>query len=282
MVGDADPTPIVSTYSDFWCSLTHILQLLRSGTATRDPPISTEALILSALIILLAYFFRGISGFGSGLVAIPLLAHYLPLQFVVPLILVTDFSASVILGGGTRQHARWDEVRFLLPASAVGIILGVGLLINLPRQPLLTGLGVVVLLFGLRSALNLHGEKHISRWWAVPAGLAGGMVGALFGTGGPPYVIYVSHRLRDKSELRATFSALFLIDGGLRIVTFIIAGLLLQDGIFVALLGALPLMALGLYLGHRVHIGLSSAQMQRIIGCLLLISGTSLLWKAWS
>jgi uncharacterized membrane protein YfcA len=215
-------------------------------------------------------------------VAIPLLAHYLPLQFVVPLILVTDFSASAILGHGTRQHARWDEVRYLLPVSAVGIILGVSLLINLPRQPLLTGLGVFVLLFGLRSALNLHGEKRISRWWAVPAGLTGGMVGALFGAGGPPYVIYLAHRLRDKSELRATFSALFLLDGGLRIITFIIAGLLLQDGIFLALLGALPLMALGLYLGHRIHVGLSTAQMHRLIGGLLLISGTSLLWKAWA
>jgi uncharacterized protein len=215
-------------------------------------------------------------------VAIPLLAHYLPLQFVVPLILVVDFSASAILGRGTRQHARWDEVRFLLPASAVGVILGVGLLVNLPRQPLLTGLGVFVLLFGIRSALYLHGERRVSRWWAVPAGLTGGMVGALFGTGGPPYVIYLSHRVRDKSELRATFTALFLIDGGLRIVMFIFTGLLLQDGIFMAVLGALPLMALGLYAGHRMHIGLSSAQMHRLIGGLLLISGTSLLWKAWT
>jgi hypothetical protein len=269
----------------------------KAGTSSRTPinvhptpirqhrarlPISTEALILSALIILLAYFIRGISGFGSGLVAVPLLALYLPLQFVVPLILVVDFTASAVLSRGMRQHARWDEVRVLLPASAVGIILGVGLLINLPHQPLLTGLGLIVLLFGLRSVFALHGERRVSRWWAVPAGLTGGMIGALFGTGGPPYVIYLSHRLRHKSQLHATFSALFLIDGGLRLVTFIIAGLLLQDGIFMALLAALPLMALGLYAGLQVHISLSSAQMQRIIGGLLLVSGTSLLWKAWT
>jgi uncharacterized membrane protein YfcA len=215
-------------------------------------------------------------------VAVPLLAHFLPLQFVVPLILVVDFSASAVLGGGTRRHARWDEVRSLLPASAVGVVLGVTLLIHLPRQPLLTGLGLFILLFGLRSALNLHGEKHITRWWSLPAGLTGGVVGALFGTGGPPYVIYLSHRLHEKSELRATLSALFLLDGGLRIVAFIVAGLLMQDGIFMALLGALPLMGLGLYAGHRIHVGLSSQQMRRIIGGLLLVSGASLLWKAWS
>jgi uncharacterized membrane protein YfcA len=40
-------------------------------------------------------------------------------------------------------------------------------------------------------------------------------------------------------------------------------------------------MGLGIYLGHRVHIGISQTQMQRVIGLLLVASGTSLLWKAW-
>jgi uncharacterized membrane protein YfcA len=222
-----------------------------------------------------------VSGFGSGLVAIPLLAHFLPLTFVVPLILLVDFSASVIMGGGTYKDARWEELRWLLPISALGIVAGVTLLIHLPSSALLISLGVFVLLFGLRGVLNLHGQTRVSRWWALPAGLTGGAVGALFGTGGPPFVIYLNHRLSDKSQLRATFSVLFLIDGGLRIIAFLIAGLLLQDGIAGALLSTLPLMGLGLYVGHRVHVGLSAGQMQRLIGALLLVSGSSLLWKAW-
>mgnify|MGYP001619021539 FL=1 len=56
-----------------------------------------ETLAASVAILLLAYFIRGISGFGSGLIAVPLLAHFLPLQFVVPLVLVLDFSASLAL-----------------------------------------------------------------------------------------------------------------------------------------------------------------------------------------
>jgi uncharacterized protein len=244
--------------------------------------VPTDSIIASAAIILFAYFVRGISGFGSGLISVPLLAHFWPLTQVVPLILVTDFVASVVLGRATRGHIRWDEIRTLIPASAVGIVLGVSLLINLPREPLLTALGLFVLAFGARNVLNLHGDKLVSRWWALPAGLTGGTVGALFGTGGPPFVIYLSHRLHDKSALRATFSGLFLIDGGLRIVVFLITGLLLQRELLWALPASLPLLALGLYLGHRVHVGLSQVQMQRLIGLLLVVSGTSLLWKAWA
>lgn len=231
-------------------------------------------------ILLFAYFIRGITGFGSGLIAVPLLAHFLPLPFVVPFVLVLDFSASVTLGGAHRKHIAWGELKPLLPASVVGVLTGVFLLIKLPRESLFLGLGLFVMVFGLRNILNLHGDKPISRWWAAPAGLTGGTVGALFGTGGPPYIIYLSHRLKDKGLLRATFSGLFILDGGFRILAFLATGLLLQQGMFTALLVGWPLVAAGLYLGHKVHLGISNAQMLRLIGVLLLFSGGSLLWRA--
>lgn len=199
----------------------------------------------------------------------------------MPFVLTLDFTASITLGGKTRKHIDWNELKPLLPFGAAGVILGVALLIHMPREPLLVGLGIFVLIFGVRNLLNIHGEKPISRLWAIPAGLTGGTVGALFGTGGPPYIIYLSHRLKDKAELRATFSGLFIFDGGLRLVSFLATGLLLQNGMFTALLAALPVMALGLYLGHRAHLGISSRQMLKLIGVLLIGSGASLLWKAW-
>ncbi len=211
-----------------------------------------------------------------------MLAHFLPLQFVVPFILLLDFTASVVMGHKAREHVNWKEIRPLLPFSLIGIVLGVMLLTSLPREPLLTGLGLFVMAFGVRNILDLHGDKPASQWWAIPVGLTGGTVGALFGTGGPPYIIYLSHRLRDKVELRATFSGLFLIDGGVRLVTFLVIGLLLQPGLLLAYILALPIMAAGLKVGHKVHLGLSNQQMLRLIGALLLGSGISLLWKAWS
>jgi uncharacterized membrane protein YfcA len=239
-------------------------------------------LAITLAIILMAYFIRGITGFGSGLIAVPLLAHFLPLQFVVPLCLMLDFSASLVLSRHGRRQVRWNEIRPLLPFTVVGIVAGAVLLLKLPREPLLTSLGLFVMLFGLRYVFNIHGDRIVSRLWAMPAGLLGGMIGALFGTGGPPYVIYLTHRLRDKSELRATFSGLFLLEGALRILTFIAAGLLLQAQLLTTILLAAPFMAAGLYLGNKVHIGISSRQLILLIGLLLVISGGSLLWRAWA
>jgi len=93
-------------------------------------------------------------------------------------------------------------------------------------------------------------------------------------------VIYLTHRINEKSQLRATFSGLFMLDGSIRVITFIIMGLLGISLLPLIILSA-PVMMLALYLGSRVHIGISNRQMLMLIGTLLLISGGSLLVKAW-
>jgi hypothetical protein len=232
-------------------------------------------------VLLVAYFIRGISGFGSGLVAVPLLALKLPLTFVVPLILLTDFTSSVVLGGLNFKQVAWPEIRRLLPTGLIGVAVGTFLLVSLPKAPMLIGLGSFVILFALRSLLLSGREpKPIATWWAWPAGLTGGMVGALFGTGGPPYVIYLSHRLFDKGQLRATFSGLFILDGLSRIISFTVSGLLLDSRLLWAYLGAMPVALLALWLGSHVHTRLTQAQMMKLIALILLGSGISLYFKA--
>lgn len=243
---------------------------------------STFEIAYAVGVLGLAYFIRGISGFGSGLMAVPLLALVFPLSLVVPFILLLDFTASLVLGGVNFRQVRWDEVKPLVPFSVIGVALGTTLLVSLPKQPLLIALGVFILAFAVRSLLNLHGDKVVSRLWAAPASLTGGTVGGLFGTGGPPYVIYLQHRLRDKGQLRATLSGVFFLEGIFRIGTFIVAGLLVNADIWLGFVLGLPIALAGLYGGSHVHTGLSQAQMVRVIGALLLLSSLSVFVKAFT
>jgi len=48
--------------------------------------LSATQWLLATLIISVAFLVRGIAGFGSGLIAIPLLAQMLPLSVVVPMV----------------------------------------------------------------------------------------------------------------------------------------------------------------------------------------------------
>ncbi len=247
-----------------------------------DRTMTTPDILYAVAILLLAYFVRGISGFGSGLIAVPLLALRFPLPEVVPFMLITDFSASALVGGVTFKHVAWSEIRRLLPVSLIGVVLGTSLLVSLSPNILLTILGIFVLAFALRSLLTHAGTfRPVATAWAYPAALTGGAVGGLFGTGGPPYVIYLSHRIENKSTLRATLSGLFFLEGLIRIVTFLVVGLLHGSAVWINCLLAAPFIIAALYAGSHVHARLSNAQMARLIGVLLLGSGGSLLLKAW-
>ncbi|HYR35959.1 MAG TPA: sulfite exporter TauE/SafE family protein [Burkholderiales bacterium] len=236
-------------------------------------------MVLVMCILVSAYFIRGITGFGSALISVPLLALSQPLHFAIPLVLALDFTASVVLGSTYNNKANWSEIKVLLPAGMVGACIGAFALLTLPTRPVLVALGAFVILVGFRNIFGLQPAGRLSRAWAVPAGLAGGGAGALFGTGSPPYIIYLTRRLQDKGEVRATFSWLIAIDGGFRLALFLFAGLLLEPKLQLAyLLGLVP-MGLGLYAGNKVHMDITSEGMLKVVGTLLVLSGLMLFLK---
>jgi uncharacterized membrane protein YfcA len=237
-------------------------------------------MIMVISIVTSAYFIRGITGFGSGLIAVPLMALSLPLTYVIPLIVALDFTASSVMGGVNRKQTQWPEVKLLLPAGLIGGGIGIYALLKLPPTPILIALGGFTMFFGFRNVLGLQPVGQIPRLWAIPAGLAGGATGAVFGIGAPPYLMYLSRRLSDKSEIRATFSWISVVDASARLVWFTIAGLLFTPKLMTTYAICLIPMAFGLYTGNKVHLDMTSDAMLKAVGMLLVLSGAMLFLKA--
>lgn len=236
------------------------------------------ALLFAPLIALAAYFVRGVAGFGSALVASPLLALSFPLTLVVPLVVILDNGGSVLQAWRHRRLIAWRDLLPLLPFSAVGVALAMGLHAQIAHDRLRLALGLFVIGFALYQLLPLP-QARISRRWAAPAGLLGGFVGGLFGTGGPFYVMYYRLRQLDKTVFLASLAMLFVLDGGLRIAGFALGGHYTpQHALLLAVMA--PAAWLGLRLGGRVHLGLSREQFTRVLSGLLLISGSLLVWRS--
>ena len=240
---------------------------------------STAALVVGA-VVFFAFFVRGVSGFGSATIAIPLMVHVVPLKLAVPLLLVLDFLSTLATIRIDRAQLVKAEVKRLIPWAMIGVITGVFLLVQLPPALLLSALGVLVIAFGVRTLVSPVGDKAVSRWWSAPAGFTGGLFGGMFGSGAAmPYMIYLTHRLRDKRSVRATFSGFAIFDYAFRLVTFLFTGLLLQRALGVVLLISVPAMAAGFYLGNKIHHRISNEQALRVIAVLLILSGLSLIAK---
>ncbi|HEX5531424.1 MAG TPA: sulfite exporter TauE/SafE family protein, partial [Methylomirabilota bacterium] len=172
------------------------------------PPPTPATAVYSALILLLAYWVRGMAGFGSGLIAVPLLTLLWPVTVVVPLVVALDYVGSVSQGVRNVDQVAWREQLWLIPFMVVGVLVGLWALREMSTTLLARLLGGFVVLYAIYQMLPLP-DLRGSHAAATYCGFLGGLVGTLFGTGGPFYVIYLNLRGLDRSVFRATFAMNF-------------------------------------------------------------------------
>jgi uncharacterized membrane protein YfcA len=238
--------------------------------------------IVAPVVIIVAYTVFGLSGFGSTVISVPILAHWLPISFLVPLMVLLDMTSASFLGGRDRQHVAGSELKRIIPVMFVGFVVGTTALVKVPDEYLRPALAIFTMAIGLNSILNPRLHKMISPWWCLPTGIIGGAVATVFGAGGPIYATYLSGRLKDKTEIRATMSALISISAFTRAVVYAVAGLLLHAAIFVGGLMLAPFVIIGLKLGNRIHTGLTQEQLRRLVGAIVLVTGAMLLFRGSS
>ncbi len=243
-------------------------------------PHAPEILILAALAVAFAYTAFGLVGFGSTVIALPLLAQFFALKFAVPLLMLLDLVAFLLFGAHVRKRVRYAEIGWLLPFILAGMAAGLVLLIEVAERKLLALLGTFLLVYGGYSLLRRGPPAQLSRAWCAPVGLVGGMFSAMFGTGGVLFAMYNAGRITDKAALRATNVAMIMLSSLLRVVLFGAAGLLTQDGLPATALLLLPAMLGGAWLGNRLHASVPAAAVAKAVYALLVIAGMLLLARS--
>jgi len=223
----------------------------------------------------------GLTGFGSALITIPLATYVVPLPFALALYALVDLSSAAAIGFENPKNAVREEWKRLVPMIVVGTVLGVTLLVNLPRQAALVLLGVFIVSYAAYALLTKPGRRVVSRNWAWLAGLGGGITSTVFGAGGPPYVIYLSHRGLSKEAFRATLGLTTLTSISLRVVAFLVTGLLLDPYVWLTAVLAIPAALAGVYVARRIYFAVSREVLMRAVAIVLLISGSSLVVRAF-
>ena len=231
-------------------------------------------------MVAFAYTAYGLTGFGSTVIALPLLVHFFALKFAVPLLMLLDIAAFFLFGARVRKRVQTREIAWLVPFILAGMAAGLTLLIEVDERTLLAVLGAFLLLYAGYSLARRGPPAALSRAWCAPIGLAGGVFSALFGTGGVLFAVYNAGRIRDKDALRATNAAMIMLSSLVRVVLFGAAGLLTQAGLFATALLLLPPMLAGVWLGNRLHASVPAAAVIKAVYALLVIAGLTLLARS--
>ena len=239
-----------------------------------------EIAALAGIAFLGAVIF-GITGFGAALVTIPLATHLVSLPFALALFVLMDLVNAARLGLENPRLAVRSEWQRLVPTIVLGTVAGVTLLVNLPRQAATLALGVFVIAFALYS-LTRHPDAalRLGRRWAYAAGFAGGVTSTLFGAGGPPYAMYLSHRGLTKAQFRATLGFATLTSISLRAAAFLVTGILLEAEVWLCAAAVVPAGLAGLWAAGHLFRRISRETLMRAVSLMLLASGASLALRA--
>ncbi len=223
-------------------------------------------------------------GFGSGLIAVGTLALLFPeLKDVVVLLLFLNLPAEGSVVASSWRTVRWRGIASLGVGIVIGIPLGAALLKHGESTLVLALLGGFLVAAGT-AFLALPGRRPIRwpLWSGPPVGVLSGLLTGLFGTGGPPLIIYYHLGGLDKTAFRGNLMTIFLLKTVIRVPAYFIAGLVTIPRLWSSLF-TLPAVLLGIWIGHRIHVRLSDDTFRKLVSLLLGAIGILLLLRiGWS
>ena len=253
--------------------------------------------------VALAYLVLGLTGFGSALVAVPLLLLFMPLGQAVPLVLFLDVVALIVFGALNLAHVNWHIWRRMLPSVAVGIvsaavIVKLGLL---PGSWLLLLLGLYIVWFGAsKLRVEFKGAKGAPPasaqpadptgaqtgagfWRVAPYGWLAGMIEAWFGTCGPIVATGILKQSSNMQLFKATMSAIMLPAALMALLTYVVAHTASAAQTHTEVIRAAmlaPVAIAAVWIGNRFAKNVPQPTIRRAVFTLLCVSGCVLVFKA--
>jgi len=225
-------------------------------------------------------FFAGLTGFGTGLSAMPFW-----LSAVSPVVAAQLAAGCGALGqaqtiGTIWPSVRWRYVGHFVVAGLIGVPFGTVLLTLIPERTFKLGVGLFLIAFCTymtlaRGRTMLRKRRPLAD---ITVGFSGGIMSGLAGLSGPLPTAWATLHDWPRDEKRALFQTFNLIILIAMLISSAIAGQM-SWAFGKAMLIAVPGTLIGTRLGSTLYRRLDVRGFDRIVLAVLLASGLALVWS---
>lgn len=211
-------------------------------------------------IIFIATLVRSTFGFGESLIAVPLLILLIPIEIAVPLSVLISILIAAFVVVQDRKQIHFNSAKWLIIFAALGIPIGLVLLIYGNENLTKLVLGILIILYSVYS-LTSKGSFRLetdNKFWLFFCGFFSGILGGAYGLNGPPLVIYGNMRNWTAKHFRATLQAYFLPASIIGMISYWYQGLWVSTVTHYFLLSIpviIPAILLGRYFNHQLKDG---------------------------
>ena len=198
-----------------------------------------NTLLLASTVFFIASLTQSLIGFGSAIIAAPLLYMIDPDLVPIP-ITILGLCIALLMLYRERGTLSLNGTQFALLGRLPGGLIGVYLLINAPKSVLGITISLIVFTSVLLSIFKF--QVAVNKISMFIAGTLSGIFSQVSAIGGPPMAILLAGK--EAKEFRSTLSFYFLFSTILSLTIFFFTGLLTLQH-FLAALYLLPSVLLG-------------------------------------
>ncbi|MBQ9911189.1 MAG: sulfite exporter TauE/SafE family protein [Lachnospiraceae bacterium] len=251
--------------------------------------------ILFYAVIFISNVIQGITGFAGTVIAMPFSIRLMGLDTASAVLNVLGLLAGLYVLLGNHRHVKWKELKRILVFMGPSLLFGIAFkrILSFDPRILYVTLGVIVTLFGLYSLFRLlydekRGEKARDAKSPSEEGplsalnvitlIASGIVHGMYVCGGPLLVSYLTRRVPEQKQFRATVSVVWIVLNGMILISQLFQGVWTGE-IFRIQLIAVPVLALAMFVGSLIFKRMNRRFFLILSYVLLIIAGASLFFK---
>lgn len=231
------------------------------------------------VVIFIATLVRSIFGFGEALIAVPLLALFIPIDIAAPVaaLISVTVAAVVLVQDWSQVHVR--SAGWLVLSTFFGIPFGLLLLTQVPEPIVKVFLATAIITFSLYALLGRQTFVLKNDRLAWLFGFGAGVFGGAYGMNGPPLVVFGTLRGWSPQHFRATLQGYFL-PASMMVMAGYWGANLWAPAVTHYYLVSLPVMAVAIVVGRVFNRRMNGAHFLLYVHAGLVLIGLTLIAQA--
>ncbi len=192
----------------------------------------TADFYFTILVVLLAGTFRGFSGFGAGMIMVPILSLiYSPLDAVMTVVLLELIPIVQLLPGAIAK-CHWRSVIPMSLSAIVAIPVGSFLLVYADVDFMRNVISILVIACALVLATGWRYKENCKSSVSIGTGMISGLISGATSLGGLPVILYYLSGSYKTEIARATIVVFLIVTALVSLVTYISHGIISTDIVF--------------------------------------------------
>jgi uncharacterized protein len=232
--------------------------------------------IVVFLIFVIAMFIQTSAGFGSALIAMPLLVKLLGARIAAPLFAISFVCIAVVITYRYRHDLKIQNIWRLMLGSLIGVPIGVHVISTWDEQVMLSLYGAFMSAYAVYALFGFQPPHLQSRNWQWVLSPFAGMMSGAYNSSGPIYVMYGDSQRWSPFEFKGNLQVMFFLNALLTTTNHFLIGNI-TDEVLTLFVYAIPGLIVGTALGFAFDKYINPKLFRKIILVMLLIMGIQLM-----